>query len=108
MRMGSIIEINDTLKLTRERGMPADPKIGERYHFRLPDERLYNRAPNRVYLVEEIDGKWKHIGQAFVWEQTIHADTHETSGIFEVTILYDKDYARRVSQVDSPKGKSFY
>jgi len=27
MAMGSHIEINDTLKLTRERGMPAEPKI---------------------------------------------------------------------------------
>lgn len=106
--MGSHIEINDTLKLTRERGMPAEPTVGERYAFRLPDERLYHRPPTRVFLVEEIDGKWKHIGQGFVWEQTIHSDTHETSGIFEVTTLYDPEYAKMVSNVDSPKGKSFY
>ena len=66
--MGSSIEINDTLKISKERGFPKDlilqnhiatPEssrrfLGEKFPFWNAEERLYNRPPTRVCLVEEI------------------------------------------------------
>jgi hypothetical protein len=106
--MGSLIEFNDTLKLKPENGMPTNPQIGETYRFHLKDERLYHRAPLRVFLVSEINEKWKFIGHAIVLEQTINSETHSTSGVFKITKLYDEEYARIVTINESPPGKSFY
>ena len=63
--MGSLIEINDTLKISKERGFPSglcfedyarDPGvlakqfIGKEFEFSNKDERLYHRAPPRVFF----------------------------------------------------------
>ena len=71
--MGSKIEINDTLKISKGRGFPEgltleghvrEPQASKaflsmEFNFRNPDERLYHRPPTRVFLVEEMpDGKW--------------------------------------------------
>lgn len=106
--MGSTIEINDTLKLTRGQGMPAELVVGERHPFRREGKRLYHLAPTRVFLVEEIDGKWKFRGHALVIEQTIRADKDETTGIFEVRKVYSEEQGRRMSQEEAPAGKSYW
>jgi len=106
--VGTIVEINDTLKITSEQGMPETIVIGERYKFYLSDERLFNIPPVRVFLVHEINGLWKYIGHAFIVEQTINSDLKSTSGIFEVIHLYDQEYSRLASINESPPGKSFF
>jgi hypothetical protein len=106
--MGSLIEINDTLKITTEQGMPEIIELGKRYSFSLPDERLFHRPPVRVFLVHEINGYWKYIGHVHIVEQTINADSRSTNGFFEVIKLYDSDYAKIVSINEAPQGKSYF
>lgn len=103
--MGSSIEINDTLKLKRGAGFPSDIQLGGEYGFTLPGRRLFHLKPVRVFLVEEIDGKWNFAGQALILEQTIDAERDETRGRFVVTSLYPPDYAALVNRYEAPAGK---
>lgn len=105
--MGHLIELNDTLKLKRGAGFPADLRVGGIYDFSLPGRRLYNLKPTRVLLVEDIDGKWNVVGHALILRQTIDAQTDRTSGQFEVSLLYPPEYARLVNQFDTPPGKGY-
>jgi len=105
--MGSVIEINDTLKLKRGAGFPPEIELGKTYSFTIQERRLYHLKPVRVFLVEEIDKKWNFVGQVMIIEQTIDALKNETRGIFEVTLLYPKDYVKLLNKYDAPKGKGF-
>ena len=119
--MGSAIEINDTLKLSNERGFPSDLNLeahvndpattlskvaGKQLPFWNPGERLYHRPPTRVFLVQEIEGKWLYWGHAMVREQTI-ADG-KTSGSFEVVKVYAPKYQRAATVNEAPAGKSYF
>jgi len=75
--MGSVIEMNDTLQLTREQGFPAE--LDYEKHLRKPfatddfkDQifefkdksgiRMYHTPPVRNFLVENKNGKWLYWG----------------------------------------------
>jgi hypothetical protein len=105
--MGSIIEINDTLKLTAAEGFPADLRLGARYPFRKKGRRLFHLRPTRVFLVEEIGGLWNLRGHALIDELTIDAVRDETAGIFEVSLLYPEEHRRVLNQYGAPAGKAF-
>lgn len=105
--MGHLIEINDTLKLKRGAGFPADIRVGGVYDFSISGRRLYHLKPTRVFLVEEIDGKWNVVGHAMILRQTIDAVTDRTTGQFEITKLYPPEYAKLVNQFDAPAGKGY-
>ena len=118
--MGSIIEINDTLKIAKERGFPHELKledhvenpensrqfIGSEFIFWNKDERLYHRPPARVFLVEEIDGKWLYWGNALVLEQTIK--NGKTEGRYEITKIYQPEFQKQITIEESPQGKSYF
>jgi len=119
--MGSPIEINDTLKISKERGFPRDltleeyvknysgalETLSERdFEFWNVGERLYNRPPTRVFLVEEIAGKWLYWGHAHITKQTIVPE--RTEGTFRIVKLYDPEYQRLATINESPEGKSFF
>mgnify|MGYP001592967223 FL=1 len=118
--MGSIIEINDTLKISKQRGFPADLTLeqhvedssksrwflNKRFKFLNPDERLYHRPPARVFLVEEVGDRWLYWGNAFILEQTIGGG--ETSGVYEIVKIYDPEFQRKMTVEESPKGKSYF
>lgn len=106
--MGSLIEINDTLKLTYQQGMPLSPEMDKEYNFCIKDRRLYHMAPVRVFLVNNINGKWKYIGHCIIISQTIDAILNTTSGKFKVTKIYDGEYAKLATINEAPSGKSFY
>jgi hypothetical protein len=105
--MGSCIEVNDTLKLKRGEGFPADIREGGEYAFTLPGRRLLHMKPVRVFLVEEIGGKWNFVGQALILEQTIDAERDETRGRFIVAKIYPRDYADLMNRHEAPAGKGF-
>ena len=105
--MGSSIEINDTLKLKRDEGFPPDIREGGEYGFKVAGRRLYHLKPVRVFLVEDIDGKWNFIGQALVLEQTIDAEREETRGRFVLSKLYPKDLAALMNRNEAPAGKGY-
>ena len=105
--MGNRIEINDTLKLKRGDGFPPVVEVGGIYHFTLPERRLYHLKPVRVFLVEDVDGKWNFVGQAMMLEQTIDAVRDETRGVFQVTLLYPPEYVKLANRLDAPAGKGY-
>lgn len=105
--MGSPIELNDTLKLPRGRGFPENVEVGGVYDFTIGGRRIYNLSPSRVFLVEEVDGKWNYIGHALVLHQRIDAASETTAGRFEVTRIYPRDYAKLVNGFEAPPGRGY-
>ena len=119
--MGSKIEINDTLKISRERGFPRglvledhlhDPKkaarfVGQEFDFWNKDERLYHTPPTRGFLVEEMpDGRWLHWGHALVVQQTIKPG--RTEGRYRIIKIYQPEYQMQATVEESPEGKSYF
>ena len=118
--MGSSIEINDTLKISKERGFPANlnleehkknPEqskkyIGEEFSFWNNDERLYHRPPTRVFLVEEKEGLWIYWSHALIEEQTIKAG--RTEGRYNIIKIYYPEYQEQMTKQEAPEGKSYF
>jgi len=124
--MGSFVELNDTLQITREQGFPADilnlekhrkspiklasvPSVFE-FHDK-PGARLYHQAPTRCFLVQNIGGKWIYWGKIVVIEQTIKGESEETqttSGKYRIIELYEPAYQEQITRHESPKGKSYF
>lgn len=105
--MGSPIKINDTLKLQRAGGFPAELNEGEQHRFVLPGRRIFNLSPSRVFLVEEVDGKWNYRGHALVLEQTIDTVRDCTSGTYRVTLVYSDDYRKQANAFEAPAGQGY-
>jgi len=100
--MGSFIEINDTLQITKEQGFPKELDIKK--HLKNPykaenfankvfefknkkDLRIYQSPPVRNFLVENIDGKWIYWGLCHMLE--VHSDYENkvTSGKFKIIYI---------------------
>ena len=97
--MGSFIEINDTLRITKEQGFPRELDItkhlkgpydlkdfkGKIFEFKAkPDIRVYKIPPTRNFLVEDLNGKWIYWGLCHVLE--VHHDYKNkiTSGKYQI------------------------
>ncbi len=97
--MGSFIEINDTLRINKIQGFPAELDLlkhlispftvadveGKIFGFNAkPKIRIYQQIPVRNHLVEEIDGAWVYWGNCHILE--VHHDyvKQETSGTFKI------------------------
>jgi len=100
--MGSIIEINDTLQITREQGFPADldiekhkstPFTAEQFTDRVfefrdkPGIRFYQSPPVRNFLVENREGKWIYWGLVHIVEITHDHVGKTTSGKYKIIYL---------------------
>lgn len=115
--MGSFIEINDTLRITKEQGFPAELDLATHltnpytleqvadkvFTFQAkPGIRVYKIPPVRNFLAQEIDGKWVYWGLCLV--ESVHHDTvkKETSGTFKIIRLYTPEEIKQVfSLVDT-------
>lgn len=117
-----MIKINDTLKLTNEQGFPLELDVNAHlkspykiedwkdkiFEFNKPLPRIYCLPPTRVFLVQEINGKWINWGHCLVTEQTIHTNGDQTSGKFKIIKFYDPEYMVLATKNDTPEGKSFF
>ena len=100
--MGSFIEINDTLRITREQGFPTeldlethlqnpytvDAVADKVFTFTAkPEIRIYKVPPVRNFLVQDLDGKWIYWGLCYI--QSVQHDyvKKETSGTFKIVRL---------------------
>ena len=119
--MGSLIKINDTLKISKERGFPNELKlinhindpqtshsfVGQEFSFSNNEERLYNRPPARVFLVEEMPGgEWLYWGNAFIVEQTVRIG--KTEGRYKIVKIYQPSFQKQMTIEESPSGKSYF
>lgn len=114
--MGSLIEINDTLRINKEQGFPAeldlqthlqnpytlDAVADKVFSFSSkPNIRVYKQPPVRNFLVEDVDGKWVYWGKCHILE--IHHDyvKNETSGKFKIiSINSPEDMAKAFDLID--------
>ena len=100
--MGSYIEMNDTLQITRQQGFPKQldwkthvksPYTAEQFKdiiFEFKDKpgiRNYHMPPVRNFLVENIDGKWLYWGQIHMLEVKHHYINKTTSGKFKIIYI---------------------
>jgi hypothetical protein len=100
--MGSFIEINDTLQLTKEQGFPVELDIekhlvnalnseyfsGKIFDFKnKKDVRVYQQPPCRNFLVENINGKWVYWGLCHVLEVSHDYKNKTTSGKFKIIYI---------------------
>lgn len=101
--MGSFIEINDTLRITKTQGFPdfLDYETHRKKPFTLknvegkifefkdkPAIRIYKTPPVRNFLVEDIGGKWLYWGLVHVVEITHDYRKQTTSGKYIIIHLY--------------------
>ena len=100
--MGSYVEINDTLQITKEQGFPKEldiqqhlktPYTAEQFADRVfefknkPNIRLFKITPVRNFLVENIDGKWLDWGLVHIIEVTHDYINNTTSGKFKIIYI---------------------
>ena len=101
--MGSFIEINDTLQLTKDQGFPQeldiekhmqDPYKLEDFKNRIfefhdkPDIRIYKVPPVRNFFVENRDGKWIYWGLVHITAINHDYKNRTTSGEFNIVYIY--------------------
>ena len=131
--MGNYIEVNDTLHITEEQGFPVDTfnlnshskkpvtlsdVEGKIFQFQSkPRARVFHLEPVRIFLVQNIDGKWLFWGHAQIQEQTIQkklnsegqwAGEWQTSGSYTISKIYSPDQQIITTQLESPAGRSYF
>lgn len=97
--MGSFIEINDTLRISKEQGFPIELDISQHLQnpykiddfkdkifefYSKPKIRVYKIPPIRNFFVEDIDGKWLYWGLCHIIEIKHDYLKEETSGKFRI------------------------
>lgn len=121
--MGSYIETNDTLQISREQGFPVELDYekhsekplsafdfeGKIFEFRnKPDIRLYQAPPVRNFLVQNIDGKWLYWGLVHVIEVVHDNIKKTTSGKFRIIHIYTPDEMRYAHRLIDRNKKTDY
>lgn len=101
--MGSLIEVNDTLQISKKQGFPKDldiethlkkPFTAEYFEgkifefFNKKEIRVYQRPPVRNFLVENVNGKWLCWGMVLITEITHDYVKETTSGKFTIKYIY--------------------
>lgn len=100
--MGSIIEINDTLQITKEQGFPGELEIEKHLETPLtvesfkdevfefsdkPNIRFYQMPPVRVFLVENLNDKWIYWGLVHILEIKHDYINKTTSGKYKIIYI---------------------
>lgn len=112
--MGSFVEINDTLRITKEQGFPGELvyEIHKKTPFKTenfagkvfaftdkPNIRIYKAPPVRNFLVEAIGDKWLYWGLVHILEITHDYVNKMTSGKFTIIHLYSPDEMRQAQRI---------
>lgn len=100
--MGSMIEINDTLRITKDQGFPAELDIVKHlknpfkfedvadkvFEFKAKEKiRVYKQPPVRNFLVEDLGGKWLYWGLCYILEVKHDYVNGVTSGKYKIIRL---------------------
>ena len=131
--MGSALELNDTLLLGAAQGFPVEVLDLERHRVRpvtLQDvegrvfafrgkdgARIYHLDPVRVFLVQNLDGKWLIWGKALIQSQTMEKKLNPDgswtpgewtmSGTYRISEIYEPEYQKLFTRRESAPGKSW-
>lgn len=97
--MGSFIEINDTLRISKTQGFPEEldleTHVKNPYSLGVvkdrdfqftskPKIRVYKIPPVRNFSVEDRDGKWVYWGLCYILTINHDYEKEETSGTFKI------------------------
>ncbi len=112
--MGSIVELNDTLQITKEQGFPQDLDLekhlknplkaedfaGIEFEFHSkPKIRNYQASPIRNFLVENRGGKWIYWGLVHITEVQLDYKNNTTSGKFKIEYLYNPNEMKKAHEL---------
>lgn len=112
--MGSLIEINDTLQISKEQGFPQELDYathlkkafsakdfeGRVFEFKNKSNiRIYKAPPVRNFLVENINGKWLYWGLVHIIEITLDYEKKMTSGKFKIIYINTPEEMKAAHQL---------
>ncbi|PIZ29959.1 MAG: hypothetical protein COY40_05770 [Alphaproteobacteria bacterium CG_4_10_14_0_8_um_filter_53_9] len=111
--MGGKLITNDTLQMTRAQGFPAEFDLqkhlvtpyapdylkGKIFQFTKPDLRFYQTYGIRVFLVENIDGKWVYWGMIYIRNITLDYIQNTTSGEFEILEIFSPERMKQAFSI---------
>lgn len=122
--MGSFIEINDTLRISKQQGFPAELRVDTHlkhpflikdfgrntYNFTSKSKIcVYKIPPVRNFLVEDIGGKWLYWGLCHIIKIEHDYIAQETSGQFKITHLNSpKEMEQAFNLVDRVWGNNYF
>lgn len=112
--MGSYVELNDTLRISKEQGFPVELDLlrhletpiefaeveGRTFNFTDKEAiRVYQQPPVRNFLVEDVNGKWVYWGKCEI--VTINHDyiTKKTSGTFRIISLNNPEQMKQAFEL---------
>ncbi len=112
--MGSNVEINDTLQISKEQGFPGEldferhkekPFTAEDFKekvFEFKNKkgvRIYKSPPVRNFLVENKAGKWLYWGLIYILEVTNNYEKQITSGKYKIIYIYTPEEMRQAHKL---------
>lgn len=122
--MGSLVEINDTLQISRKQGFPLELDFERHckkpfsvedfqekvFEFHGKDGiRIFHAPPVRVFLAENRDGKWLYWGLVHILEITHDFKNRTTSGKFRIIYIYSPEEMRLAhSLIDRNPNTDFF
>lgn len=121
--MGSIIELNDTLQITKEQGFPQELEIDT--HLKSPytadlftntifsfsnksEIRVYKAPPVRNFLVENKNGKWIYWGLVHIIEITHDYINRTTSGKYKIIYINTPEEMKKAHELIDRNPKTSY
>lgn len=112
--MGSFIEINDTLQISKDQGFPVEfdldkhfktPYTAEDFKDKIfefqdkPEVRIYKLPPVRNFFVENRDGKWIYWGLIHIVETTCDYVKKTTSGKFKIIYINTPEEMKKAHEL---------
>lgn len=112
--MGSYIELNDTLQITKEQGFPEEldfqkhlinPYKTEDFENKIfefknkPNVRNYHMPPVRNFLVQNINGKWLYWGLIHMLEVQHNYVNKTISGKFKIVHINTPEEMKMAHQM---------
>ncbi len=121
--MGSFIETNDTLQITKEQGFPVELDLQKHlksliqtedfkdriFEFKdKKDIRIYQAPPVRNFLVENINGKWVYWGLVHVLEVKHDYINKTTSGKFKIIHINTPEEMKQIFKLTDQRPEFNY
>ncbi|MFA7254252.1 MAG: hypothetical protein WC107_06915 [Patescibacteria group bacterium] len=119
--MGSFFELNDTLQITKEQGFPVELNFekhkensytakdfeGRVFEFKnKPGIRIYHMPPVRVFLAQNIDGKWLYWGLVHIVEINHDYLDKTTSGRYQIEYIYTPEEMKKAHDLIDRNAKT--
>ena len=121
--MGSYVEINDTLQITKEQGFPKEldwkqhivkPYDAEQFKDKVfefknkPNIRNYHMPPVRNFLVENINGKWIYWGLVHILEVKHDYINKVTSGKFKIKYINSPEEMKSAHNIIDRNSETYF